>query len=197
MSTTTRPHKGTISGSIHKGESAVQARVVLYLQNRWPGIPFYGNATANIFQGGNMGPRRQRETVEQFKARQAMAGGAMNKMSKSLDLGAHKGWPDLQVCSPSNLFGDAQVLHGLFVELKDNGCSPFRVDGKGLLVNERSILQAQTLAGLCKQGYLGAFAVGEDQAKLLIDAYLGDTNARKAIKIQREIVPGGWIYRLK
>jgi len=113
------------------------------------------------------------------------------------DLGAHKGWPDLQVCSPSNLFGDAQVLHGLFVELKDNGCSPFRVDGKGLLANDRAILQAQTLAGLCKQGYLGAFAVGEDQAKLLIDAYLGDTNARKAIKIQREIVPGGWIYRLK
>jgi hypothetical protein len=45
---------------------------------------------------------------------------------------------------------------------------------------------------------LGSFAVGEEEAKLLIDSYLGCTNARKAIapRLRREKIGTGWIYRI-
>jgi hypothetical protein len=195
----TRAHKGAYSHATFQGESAIQARIIAYLKAQYPHIPYYGNATANIYTGANMGPQRPGESHESYKARKALAGGAIHKMKKSVDLGAQDGWPDLQICAPSNLI-EGETLHGLFLELKDIGRSPFYVNKPGIKADERAHLQALTLSQLCAQGYMAMFAVGEQDAKLIIDAYLGNANARKIMASMLDTMDIGndrWIYRLK
>ena len=61
--------------------------------------------------------------------------------------------------------------HGLFIELKKNGTRLRKKDGSW--ASEHLEEQAKVLQGLRERGYKAEFAVGFDEAKNLIDNYLG------------------------
>jgi len=86
-----------------------------------------------------------------------------------------RGLPDLWIDEPKGQY------HGLRLELKKAGESPFRQDGK---LKKKTITkpngekydhyqeQAQIIDKLRGKGYMADFATGFDQAKAIIDAYM-------------------------
>ena len=71
--------------------------------------------------------------------------------------------PDLLIFQPKGMW------HGLFLELKAKNI--YKKDGT-LLKNDHVEAQATTLLQLNYLGYYAAFAVGFDEAKLIIDKYM-------------------------
>jgi hypothetical protein len=81
-----------------------------------------------------------------------------------------RGWPDLQIMEPSHVdYGD--YYYGLFIELKRDGVVLWNRDGT-LRKDQHLEEQAKTLADLRDRGFEAQFAVGFDQARALIDAYM-------------------------
>ena len=80
--------------------------------------------------------------------------------------GGRKSWPDMQVAEPRG------GHHSLFIELKRQGTRIYKKDGT-LTANEHIQEQAKMLEELRKRGYKAEFACGFDEAKKLIDEYLG------------------------
>ena len=62
--------------------------------------------------------------------------------------------------------------HGLIIELKPDGKSPFLKDGYTLRRNEHIEDQAKTIRQLRDRGYFACFSVGFDQTKKIIDDYM-------------------------
>ena len=91
-------------------------------------------------------------------------------------MGYESGWPDLFIAAPRGSF------HGLFIELKRDGASPFKKTGE-LRADKHINKQADVLTRLRVAGYAAEFAVGFDAAKRLIDDYmnqgLGTAKAEK------------------
>lgn len=80
-----------------------------------------------------------------------------------------RAYPDLTIIKA------CRGYHGCFIELKREGAGTFLKDGslsKTAHVQE----QAQMLVALTKEGYYAVFAEGFDQAKAVIDWYLGKTD---------------------
>lgn len=73
--------------------------------------------------------------------------------------------PDLLILQPNKNY------HGLFIELKVK--SPYKKDGT-LLKDEHLEGQLKTIKALRRLGYMADFAVGFDQARAMIDAYMKD-----------------------
>jgi hypothetical protein len=68
--------------------------------------------------------------------------------------------------------GTYRGLSGLFLELKREGTRIYKKDGT--LVADQHIREQHTLlVELERRGYMACFAVGFDQAKQIIDEYLG------------------------
>lgn len=88
--------------------------------------------------------------------------------AKHKRLHPERGYPDLFIANPSRDFW----LHGLFLELKAEGNNPFKKDGT-LKKDKHLVEQEKMLERLRKLGYIAEFAVGFDEAKKLIDDYLG------------------------
>lgn len=88
---------------------------------------------------------------------------------------AHRaGWPDMFIAKPRLVLsedGEPDFIHGLFIELKADGTTVYRRDGK-LTANKHIRDQAKVLESLRLAGYRAEFAVGFYQAKKLIDDYL-------------------------
>ena len=82
---------------------------------------------------------------------------------KSLRSG--RAWPDIFIAEPKD------GLHGLYIELKRDGEKLFKRDGF-TFVSEHIEEQNQILEKLMDKGYFSCFAIGFDQAKLIIDSYL-------------------------
>ena len=83
---------------------------------------------------------------------------------------------DLQVQVADYLrlqYPDACYKFGLFIELKKDGTRLKKKNGDW--ANDHIAEQALVLEELQKRGYTAEFAVGFDQAKELIDKYLGVT----------------------
>ena len=76
-----------------------------------------------------------------------------------------KGTPDLVIYAKKGNYG------ALFIELKADGCSPFKKDGT-LKKNSHTETQDKFHKNLRDQGYKCEFAVGFDETKKLIDEYL-------------------------
>lgn len=78
-----------------------------------------------------------------------------------------RGYPDLFIAHPTN-----KLTHdcGLYIELKVKPI--YRRDGE-LFANAHLREQDEMLARLGELGYVAKFAVGFDQAKEIIDEYLG------------------------
>lgn len=84
-----------------------------------------------------------------------------------------RGYPDLFVAHVATI-GD-RYYHGLYLELKAEGNSPFKKDGT-LKKDEHLEEQEEMLEALRSRGYMANFATGFDEAKKIIDDYLGGTD---------------------
>lgn len=85
------------------------------------------------------------------------------------------GYPDLFISEIKEYksFDGYDYCHGLFIELKAEGKSPYLKDGKTLRKDEHIENQAKMLEMLEVRGYKAVFATGFDEAKRIIDDYLG------------------------
>lgn len=77
----------------------------------------------------------------------------------------HRGYPDLFIAAPRNGYA------GLFIEIKNDGQSPFKKNGS-LLSNEHLQEQAEILRRLTLAGYRAEFATGLMQCIETIENYL-------------------------
>lgn len=89
-------------------------------------------------------------------------------MKQKRQNGGRRGWPDMFIAEPKN------GLHGLFIELKKAGTRLKKKDGTW--ASEHLAEQNEVLNQLQKKGYAAYFAVGFEEAKDIIDDYLGGTN---------------------
>lgn len=79
--------------------------------------------------------------------------------------GGRRGWPDMFLAEPS------KNCNGLFIELKAKGVRLKKKDGTWASTHLEE--QNEVLNQLQKRGYAAYFAVGFDEAKEIIDDYLG------------------------
>lgn len=89
-------------------------------------------------------------------------------MKQKRQNGGRRGWPDMFLAEPKN------GLHGLFIELKKAGTRLKKKDGTWASSHLEE--QNEVLNQLQKKGYAAYFAVGFEEAKDIIDDYLGGTN---------------------
>lgn len=83
---------------------------------------------------------------------------------KAAKLRSCKGWPDLFIAEPRN------GKHGLFIELKKEGTK--LTNKAGNYATEHIKSQNDLMFELRLNGYYCRFAIGFDQAKIIIDEYL-------------------------
>ena len=89
-----------------------------------------------------------------------------------------RGYPDLFIAEPAFDMNRNRDIHGLFIELKKAGTRIYRKDGR--LVSDAHIReQFDMLEQLRQRGYMAEFACGFDEAKEIIDKYLGGPEAEK------------------
>jgi hypothetical protein len=81
-----------------------------------------------------------------------------------------RGYPDLFILEPKKL-PDGRYVPGIFIEIKKEGEILKRKNGNW--ASEHLQEQWETMQRLEKKGYLCAFAVGFQEARDLIDQYLG------------------------
>ena len=86
----------------------------------------------------------------------------------------HRGYPDLFIAEPRGKY------HGAYIELKKAGTRIFKKDGT-LVADEHIREQFDVLEQLRKRGYMAEFACGFDEAKEIIDNYLGRPYANEEI----------------
>lgn len=79
--------------------------------------------------------------------------------------GGRRAWPDMFIAEPGALYA------GLFIELKKEGTRLKKKSGEWATPHIAE--QAEVLSKLVDKGYLAKFACGFDQAKEIIDGYLG------------------------
>lgn len=85
--------------------------------------------------------------------------------------GGRRSWPDMFIAEPGG-DNDGDIYYGLFIELKKAGTRIYRKDGR--LVSDAHIReQFDMLEQLRQRGYMAEFACGFDEAKKIIDEYLG------------------------
>lgn len=141
-------------------ESDLQVMVADYLRLRYPSVLFHSDFGSGIklTQGQAMKQKRQN--------------------------GGRRGWPDMFIAEPIDGMTGERVVEadhwlefghcGLFLELKKDGTRLHKKDGSWASDHIRE--QARTLSELQSRGYEAGFAVGFEQAKKIIDEYLGGTN---------------------
>ena len=86
-----------------------------------------------------------------------------------------RGYPDLFIAHPqitTTKDGVPFAWHGLFLEIKKDGVKILKRDGS-YVKDEHIREQAKMLNALNRRGYQAYFAVGFEQAKQIIDEYLG------------------------
>jgi hypothetical protein len=86
--------------------------------------------------------------------------------SKHKRIHPRRGYPDLFIAEP------AKGCHGLFIELKKDGTRLKKKDGTWASAHLEE--QNEVLNQLQKKGYAAYFAVGFEEAKQIIDDYLGE-----------------------
>ena len=86
-------------------------------------------------------------------------------MKQKRQNGGRRAWPDMFIAEPKVKY------HGLFIELKKEGTRLHKKDGTP--ASDHIKEQAELLEKLKGLGYMAVFAVGFDEAKKVIDEYLG------------------------
>lgn len=80
--------------------------------------------------------------------------------------GGLRGWPDMFIAEPRNGY------LGLFIELKKEGTKLKKVM-YNTWASDHIEEQAEVLNALNEKGYYATFAIGFDEAKELVDDYMG------------------------
>lgn len=141
-------------------ESQLQIAVANYLATRYPNALFHSDFGSGV----------------KLTAGQAKVNSAQNA--------GRRGWPDLFVAKSfdyeTDLWHIAPILYGLFIELKAEGTRLKKKNGEWASAHIAE--QAEVLGTLAEFGYAATFAVGFDQAKAVIDAYLSGNDRIEAIE---------------
>ena len=96
----------------------------------------------------------------------------MGQAANHKRLHPRRGYPDLFIAEPKTTTYTMEYA-GLYLELKAEGNSPFKKDGT-LKKDEHLEEQDEMLENLRAKGYKAEFAVGFEEAKQIIDDYLGN-----------------------
>lgn len=133
-----------------KVEEQIQLALVQYIRYQYPDILFRSDAAGFKL------------SVGQAKKMKALNGGI-------------RAWPDLFIAKPKlqqSKDGLPIFKHGLFLEIKKEGTKILKKDGE-LVADKHIREQAKMLQALERRGYRAMFAVGYEQAKQIIDEYIG------------------------
>lgn len=150
-------------------EAALQEQVAHYLVIQYPDVMFH----SDFGSGTKLTPAQAKRQKRQN--------------------GYRKGWPDLEIAEPRCLrcmfchngitipsvrpnFNPEEcdginTYHGLYLELKKDGTRLKKKNGDW--ATEHIAEQAEVLEKLRQRGYCAEFAVGFDEAKRIINEYLG------------------------
>ncbi len=90
----------------------------------------------------------------------------MGQAVKAKKQRSQRGLPDMMILEPSGRY------HGLMIELKREGESPFKIKDGSLKAGQHLRDQADAIKQLKAKGYFACFCTGFDEAKEIIDAYM-------------------------
>ena len=133
-------------------ELDIQIQVADYLRLRYPNVLFHSDYGSGL-----------RLTPGQAVKQKRLQGG-------------RRAWPDVMVAETvlKRQEGSTYTAYsGLFIELKRPDVKIYKKNGE-LVANEHIREQAALLEELRQRGYVAEFACGFDEAKKIIDGYLGD-----------------------
>jgi len=99
---------------------------------------------------------------------------SIGQARKHKALHPNRGYPDLLIAEPRG------EHHALFIELKRPGTRIYKKDGT-LVADQHIREQFDMLEQLRRKGYVAEFACGFDEAKEIIDNYLGRPYANEEI----------------
>ena len=127
-------------------EADIQVQVADYLRLQYPSVMFHSDFGSGV-----------KLTMGQAIKQKRQNGGC-------------RAWPDMFIAEPHDDL--LRPKHGLFIELKKAGTKIYTK--KGTLVADQHIReQFDMLEQLHNKGYIAEFACGFDEAKEIIDNYLG------------------------
>ena len=131
-------------------ESTLQCHVADYLRLQYPQVLFHSDYGAGIKLTPGQAIKQKRQN------------------------GGRRAWPDMFIAEPRTVIvgKDKYRYAGLFLELKREGTRILKKDGT-LVADAHIREQYDLLVELEQRGYKASFAVGFDQAKQIIDEYLG------------------------
>lgn len=131
-------------------ELDIQIQVADYLRLRYPNVLFHSDYGSGL-----------RLTPGQAVKQKRLQGG-------------RRAWPDMFIAEamPKMGYKGIMIWYGLFLELKRSDVKIRKKNGD-LVANEHIREQAALLDELRKRGYKAEFACGFDEAKKIIDEYLG------------------------
>lgn len=139
-------------------ESELQTQVADYLRLRYPGVLFHSDFGSGVKLTPGQAVKQKRQN------------------------GGRRAWPDMFIAHTQRQLlevkgngilqkAENRCLGGLFLELKKE-CTRLKKKN-GEWASEHIAEQAEVLEELRKRGYCAEFAVGFDEAKKIIDEYLG------------------------
>lgn len=127
-------------------EADLQVQVADYLRLQYPDVMFHSDYGSGIKLTMGQAIKQKRQN------------------------GGRRAWPDMFIAEPhADIF---RPKHGLMIELKKAGTRIYKKDGT-LVADEHIREQFDVLERLRKRGYMAEFACGFDEAKEIIDRYLG------------------------
>ena len=131
-------------------ELDIQIQVADYLRLRYPNVLFHSDYGSGI-----------RLTPGQAVKQKRLQGG-------------RRSWPDMFIAEamPKMGYKGVMIWYGLFLEIKRPDVKIRKKNGD-LVANEHIREQAALLDELHRRGYMAEFACGFDEAKKIIDEYLG------------------------
>lgn len=152
-------------------EADLQVQVADYLRLQYPDVMFHSDYGSGVKLTMGQAVKQKRQN------------------------GGRRAWPDMFIAEPKGVKAECKVVYkdeiikdvhfieqkyGLFIELKKAGTRIFKKDGT-LVADEHIREQFDILKQLRKRGYMAEFACGFDEAKEIIDNYLGRPYANEEI----------------
>lgn len=130
-------------------ESTLQCHVADYLRLQYPHVLFHSDYGSGIKLTPGQAAKQKRQN------------------------GGRRAWPDMFIAEPKVDLEYMIKYSGLFIELKKAGTRIFKKNGT-LVSNAHICEQFDMLEQLRRRGYKAEFACGFNEAKKIIDEYLGD-----------------------
>lgn len=149
-------------------EADLQSQVADYLRLQYPDVLFHSDFGSGI----KLTPGQAVKQKRQNGGRRAWPDMFIAQPMLSMFVGINKPNEMIKLGEEGDSIELADTIYaGLFLELKKDGTRLKKKNGEW--ANEHIAEQAEVLQKLRKRGYCAEFAVGFDEAKRIIDEYLG------------------------